>query len=207
MQESEASHEEDYAQIEESQEATIARFLYGLNREIQDTVELHHYSTIEDLATNVESQLKRKLAYRKTYRNGSSSWKGKEKEPYMELQTSKLDNLGSPGNRRQRFTTSLLTIQPIPVLTMQVIPHQLKILRQSSTIRPLPTEGLHDHSLEFGRDYARRIRIDGSRHMELASLESASGLDSTLVRNWHSIRMQRRNRPAKSALQELTSDY
>ena len=37
------------AQIEESQEATMTRFLHGLNREIQDIVELHHYTSLEDL--------------------------------------------------------------------------------------------------------------------------------------------------------------
>jgi len=50
------------AQIEESQEATMARFLHDLNREIQDIVELHHYAFLEDLihqAIKVEQQLKR----------------------------------------------------------------------------------------------------------------------------------------------------
>ena len=37
------------AQIERSQEATMARFLHGLNRGIQDIVELHHYTSLEDL--------------------------------------------------------------------------------------------------------------------------------------------------------------
>nr|ACN78969.1 truncated putative gag polyprotein [Glycine max]ACN78976.1 truncated putative gag polyprotein [Glycine max] len=37
------------AQIEESQEDIMARFLHGLNREIQDIVELHHYASLEDL--------------------------------------------------------------------------------------------------------------------------------------------------------------
>jgi len=37
------------AQIEESQKATMARFLHGLNRDIQDIVELHHYASLEDL--------------------------------------------------------------------------------------------------------------------------------------------------------------
>ncbi|RDY06568.1 hypothetical protein CR513_09413, partial [Mucuna pruriens] len=68
------------AQIAESQEATMARFLHGLNREIQDIVELHYYNTLEDLVhqdKKVELQLKRKLSSRKSYL--SSSWKGKEK--------------------------------------------------------------------------------------------------------------------------------
>ncbi|RDY00585.1 hypothetical protein CR513_16222, partial [Mucuna pruriens] len=66
------------AQIMELQEAIMARFLHRLNRDIQDIVELHHYSSIEDLvhqATKVESQLNRKLSSRKSYPN--ASWKGK----------------------------------------------------------------------------------------------------------------------------------
>ncbi|RDX97582.1 hypothetical protein CR513_19636, partial [Mucuna pruriens] len=40
------------------------------------------------------------------------------------------------------------------VPTMQAIPHQPKILRQSPNIHLLPTEGLHNRDLECGRDYA-----------------------------------------------------
>ncbi|RDX91045.1 hypothetical protein CR513_27031, partial [Mucuna pruriens] len=35
---------------------------------------------------------------------------------YLELQTSKLDNLGSPGKLRQRSETSLFTVQPISTI-------------------------------------------------------------------------------------------
>ncbi|RDX95267.1 hypothetical protein CR513_22230, partial [Mucuna pruriens] len=38
---------------EESQEATMARFLNGLNREIQNIVELHHYITLKDLVQQI----------------------------------------------------------------------------------------------------------------------------------------------------------
>lgn len=47
------------AQIEESQEATMTRFLHSLNREMQDIVELHHYASLEDpihQAIKVEQQ-------------------------------------------------------------------------------------------------------------------------------------------------------
>jgi len=67
-------------QIEESQEATMARFLHGLNREIQDIVELHHYASLEHLihqAIKVEQQLKRKQRYKKSLYD-SSTWKDKE---------------------------------------------------------------------------------------------------------------------------------
>ena len=53
-------------QIEKSLEATMARYLHGLNREIKDIVELHHYASLEDLthqAIKVEQQLKRKQIY------------------------------------------------------------------------------------------------------------------------------------------------
>ncbi|RDX87479.1 hypothetical protein CR513_31037, partial [Mucuna pruriens] len=64
--------------------AAMARFLHGLNREIQDIVELKHYSIVEELvyqAIKVELQIKRRNASRKPY-SGSSSWKDKEKEKY-----------------------------------------------------------------------------------------------------------------------------
>jgi len=43
--------------IEETPMATMARFLNGLQRDIQDVVEMHHYEILEDLihqATKVE---------------------------------------------------------------------------------------------------------------------------------------------------------
>ena len=51
------------ANIDEYQEATMARFLAGLNHKIANLVELHHYVEFEDLvhiAIKIENQLKRK---------------------------------------------------------------------------------------------------------------------------------------------------
>ena len=50
------------ANVEEDREATMARFLNGLNREIANTIEIHHYVELEDLvhmAIKVERQLKK----------------------------------------------------------------------------------------------------------------------------------------------------
>ena len=69
------------ANVEEDREATMARFLCGLNRDIANVVELHHYVELEDMvhmAMKVEKQLKRKGAtrYGSTFYSGSnSSWK------------------------------------------------------------------------------------------------------------------------------------
>ena len=51
------------ANVEEDREATMARFLNGLNHEIANEVELHYYVEIEDImhmAIKIEQQLKRK---------------------------------------------------------------------------------------------------------------------------------------------------
>lgn len=71
------------ATIHEEPEATMARFLNGLNHEIKDVVEMHHYVELEELvhqAIKVEEQLKRKNTYKKYSSNYKSSWKGKYKK-------------------------------------------------------------------------------------------------------------------------------
>jgi len=68
------------ANTEETNEATIARFLNGLNRDIQDVLELQRYNNMDELihrVVKVEQQLKRKQIYRKTSYT-YSSWKDKD---------------------------------------------------------------------------------------------------------------------------------
>ena len=50
------------ANIEEDREATMARFLAGLNKQIQNVVELQHYVELEmvHLAIKIENQVKRR---------------------------------------------------------------------------------------------------------------------------------------------------
>ncbi|KAL0423283.1 UNVERIFIED_CONTAM: hypothetical protein Sradi_0863100 [Sesamum radiatum] len=50
-------------------EATMAHFLHGLNRDIVDVVENHHYGELEEMvhqAIKVEQQLKRRGLVRRT---------------------------------------------------------------------------------------------------------------------------------------------
>jgi hypothetical protein len=52
-----------WANVVEDREATMARFLNGLNQDIVNVVELQHYVELEDMvymATKVKRQLKRK---------------------------------------------------------------------------------------------------------------------------------------------------
>ena len=67
------------ANVEEDREATMARFLHGLNREIADIVEMQHYVELTDMvhqAIKVEEQLKRKgLVRRGQPMANTSPWK------------------------------------------------------------------------------------------------------------------------------------
>ena len=66
------------ANVEEDIEATMTRFLNGLNRDIANVVELQHYVELEDMVhmvIKVEQQLKRK-GTRSFQNSGSSvSWR------------------------------------------------------------------------------------------------------------------------------------
>ncbi|XP_019435366.1 PREDICTED: uncharacterized protein LOC109341851, partial [Lupinus angustifolius] len=68
----------------EDREATMARFLHGLNQDIQDVVELQPYVELEDLvqqAIKVEQQLKRrKSKYSSNSKFQSSGWKDRNKK-------------------------------------------------------------------------------------------------------------------------------
>ena len=71
------------ANVEEEREATMARFLNGLNFEIRDRVEMYHYIEIEDMvhmAVKVEKQLKRGGGSRNNTWKASSS--KKSENPY-----------------------------------------------------------------------------------------------------------------------------
>uniref|UniRef100_A0A2N9FAG5 Reverse transcriptase n=1 Tax=Fagus sylvatica TaxID=28930 RepID=A0A2N9FAG5_FAGSY len=67
------------ANVEEDREATMARFLHGLNREIADIVEMQHYVELTDMvhqAIKVEEQFKQKgLVRRGQPMATTSSWK------------------------------------------------------------------------------------------------------------------------------------
>jgi hypothetical protein len=93
------------ANVEEDREATMARFLHGLNHEIADVVEIQHYVELTDMvhqAIKVEEQFKRKgLARRGQPMATTNPWKTAPKrdeqlqnKPKFEL--FKNDNLRPP---------------------------------------------------------------------------------------------------------------
>ena len=64
------------ANVEEDREATMTRFLNGLNCEIANVAELQHSVELEDMvhiAMKVERQLKRKSSLKQSQHSSSSS--------------------------------------------------------------------------------------------------------------------------------------
>jgi hypothetical protein len=89
------------ANIEEDREATMARFLLGLNLEIHDKVEMQHYVELEDMvhmAIKVEQQLKRGSGTRACHNSSSTSWKSSHAKP--------LDKSKTPKSEPKSVTTS-----------------------------------------------------------------------------------------------------
>ncbi|RDY01177.1 hypothetical protein CR513_15532, partial [Mucuna pruriens] len=72
------------AQVVESQEVTITRFLHGLNKDIQDIVELHEYTSLSTLVHQASKGKERKeyrlLKRDKNSKKGSASFKGQKNE-------------------------------------------------------------------------------------------------------------------------------
>ncbi|RDY08460.1 hypothetical protein CR513_07304, partial [Mucuna pruriens] len=88
------------ANVLESNEATMARFLHGLNQDIQYMVELSQYLIMHDLvhqAMRIEAQQRRHLASRKTYPITSK----KEKERPKRENSPKKGSLLTPVRKEE----------------------------------------------------------------------------------------------------------
>jgi hypothetical protein len=82
-----------HANVEKDWEATMARFLLGLNREIYDKVVMQHYVELEDMGNmdiKVEQQLKRGSGTRAGHNSISTSWKSSHAKPLDKSQMPKL---------------------------------------------------------------------------------------------------------------------
>ena len=90
--------------IEEDRKPTMARFLEGLNQEIQNMVELQHYVELEDMvhmAIKIENQVKRRGSSNTCSAHSSSSftWKKEEKPPNATPKIEQKQEVTSQGNQ------------------------------------------------------------------------------------------------------------
>ncbi|RDX97316.1 hypothetical protein CR513_19922, partial [Mucuna pruriens] len=126
------------AQIFESQEVIMARFFNGLNRHIQDVVELHEYTSICTLvhqASKVETQIGRPV--KKVYPTISSIWKGKERRDEKPLKRDKSPKKGSTpfkGHNEECLEKGHIASQCINKRTM-ILRDKEDIEKETSTSR------------------------------------------------------------------------
>ena len=96
------------ANVVEDHEATMARFLAGLNREIQNVVELQHYVELDEMvhmAIKVENQLRKRSSSSTRFSQGSSSsnwktspWKREEKSFPIKPKNEQKQEVSNHGN-------------------------------------------------------------------------------------------------------------
>jgi len=108
--------------MHDTEESKIARFVSGLNREIQDIVESYEYCSLErlvHLAIKVESQLLKKTNFKNTH-NGDfykSSWKDKNKistktfPSNFSKETTSNHRLFNPSTSTRKSPTKTLNIK------------------------------------------------------------------------------------------------
>ena len=103
------------ANAEEEREATMARFLVGLNREIANLVELQHYMELEDMvhmAIKIENQLKRRGNSTRKNPNSGSSWrpnfvKKEEKQATAKPKIKQKQEVTSHGNQGKSNSSTI----------------------------------------------------------------------------------------------------
>ncbi|XP_068653867.1 uncharacterized protein [Aristolochia californica] len=96
------------ANVEEDREATMARFLNGLNREIANTIEIHHYVELGDLvhmAIKVERQLQRGGTWPRAVPQSSSTTSWRSNYPKKEETSSTFKAKPEPKTANTTTTT------------------------------------------------------------------------------------------------------
>ncbi|XP_056852638.1 uncharacterized protein LOC130501835 [Raphanus sativus] len=95
--------------VDESADATMARFQAGLSRDIQDRIEMYEYEDIFELLHKsilIEQQLKRKNPTKGSYGNNYKPSTTKEEKPFVktkeELKGYQQDDKGKPTTTRSR---------------------------------------------------------------------------------------------------------
>ena len=138
------------ANIEEDREATMARFLAGLNREIQNLVELQHYVEFEDMvhmAIKIENQVKRRGSSNTRSTPGPSSstwksnqWKKEEKPPNAKPKTKLKQDGNNQGNQGKpdSFTTRNRDIMCFKCQGRGHITHEVKKTPKKTKKRTAP---------------------------------------------------------------------
>ncbi|XP_016679237.1 uncharacterized protein [Gossypium hirsutum] len=140
------------ADVQEDREATMARFLVGLNRDIANVMELQHYIEIVDMvhmAIKVEKQLKRKGTTRSyptpnTTRWGQSSSKtnppSRAKEPIVPAKANKPMGDTSKESEEEELEDEPETVSDNEEEVEHALDGELLVVKRSLSIQSIDDE-------------------------------------------------------------------
>lgn len=147
------------ANVEENCEATMARFLNDLNRDIQDHVEMYHYVEMEDLvhrAIKIEQQLK------KGSNSKMSSWKS------------------NAYKREEKSTPSSKASNPQPKkATLSKGKESTTSSNRNSDIKCFKCQGRGHYARQFPNKLAMIIREDGEFETDNEDMKSNQSLEDS----------------------------
>ncbi|RDX89036.1 hypothetical protein CR513_29290, partial [Mucuna pruriens] len=145
------------ANVLESNESIMARFLHGLNRKIHDIVELYHYTSLDN---PVHQATRRRLASKGSYPNSSYNWKGNEREKEQPRKDK---------NPKKGSDNSFLVGVPQRMAERKKLPHLTLVLHPKDT---LPLNASNKRNMV--------MREDGNVKSE-SSCEESSSLKGDLL--------------------------
>ncbi|RDX69850.1 hypothetical protein CR513_50982, partial [Mucuna pruriens] len=150
------------AQIRKSKKTTLAWFLHGLNKEIQDVIELQHYRTLGE-----------RSASRNTY-NGTSGWKGKdkEKERARREKSPKKESEALNGRKEVTFTPTPMTPRTSSIKCFKCLG---KGHIASQLLLPIPSVSLQAQKLKNHDPpqpcYSKVLRVKGQIGVQMKSTQ------------------------------------
>ncbi|RDX69092.1 hypothetical protein CR513_51838, partial [Mucuna pruriens] len=181
------------AYLKESEEATMIRFLHGLNREIQDRVELQNYGTLKELehqAVKVEMQLRRRSAFRRsTVGSSSLRERGREEEKVRSEKSPKKGNEPFQGRKEIVVTPSTTVPRTSNIIRAMIVRDDREVTSDSSHRETSTSSEFESHSDDSHFEgYLLMVRRLMGSHMR----ENIFHSRCLVLGNWCSIIIDRR---------------
>ncbi|XP_073121517.1 uncharacterized protein [Henckelia pumila] len=190
--------------IEEDTEATMARFLCGLNREIQDQVELRHCLDLDEMvqtAMKVEQQLKRRGAGRFPSGGGSStSWRPSvakredNKQGFKPKPDTRLETPKQSESEEESYDEMPALVDPDDEDGFGAVFGELLVSRRALYAQPRGEEESQRENLFHTRCFVKgkvcSLIIDGGSCTNVASCKLVEKLGLSLLKHPQPYRLQ-----------------
>ncbi|XP_061349324.1 uncharacterized protein LOC133294607 [Gastrolobium bilobum] len=182
------------ANVDEDREATMARFLLGLNRDIANVVELQHYVELDDMvhmAIKVERQLKRKGTMRMGHNSTSHSrptWNKNEEKPHFKspVSSSKTNQVVNTSSQGESDNESMPSLEDASDIELPV-EGELLVARKALNVQVKEDKELQRENIFHTRcnvkDKVCSMIIDGGSCTNVASTSLVEKLNLATMKH------------------------